>query len=153
MEDMMSDEKISEALNINYEPSIKEITVDKKELQRIKREKRENLLNSDFESARNNINEMIHSGMEAMDGIMKVAAAGDSPRAYEVVSMMLKTLSEMNKDLIDLHKKANDAEKEKVTNISTTNNSIYVGSTTDLQNILNKSRSRNKIDNEIIENE
>ena len=37
----MSDEKISEALNINYEPSIKEITVDKKELQRIKREKRE----------------------------------------------------------------------------------------------------------------
>ena len=59
----MSDEKISEALNINYEPSIKEITVDKKELQRIKREKRENLLNSDFESARNNINEMIHSGM------------------------------------------------------------------------------------------
>lgn len=149
----MSDEKISEALNINYEPSIKEITVDKKELQRIKREKRENLLNSDFESARNNINEMIHSGMEAMDGIMKVAAAGDSPRAYEVVSMMLKTLSEMNKDLIDLHKKANDAEKEKVTNISTTNNSIYVGSTTDLQNILNKSRSRNKIDNEIIENE
>ena len=67
--------------------------------------------------------------------------------------MMLKTLSEMNKDLIDLHKKANDAEKEKVTNISTTNNSIYVGSTTDLQNILNKSRSRNKIDNEIIENE
>ena len=150
---MMSDEKISEALNINYEPSIKEITVDKKELQRIKREKRENLLNSDFESARNNINEMIHSGMEAMDGIMKVAAAGDSPRAYEVVSMMLKTLSEMNKDLIDLHKKANDAEKEKVTNISTTNNSIYVGSTTDLQNILNKSRSRNKIDNEIIENE
>jgi hypothetical protein len=153
MEDMMSDEKISEALNINYEPSIKEITVDKKELQRIKREKRENLLNSDFESARNNINEMIHSGMEAMDGIMKVAAAGDSPRAYEVVSMMLKTLSEMNKDLIDLHKKANDAEKEKVKNISTTNNSIYVGSTTDLQNILNKSRSRNKIDNEIIEHE
>ncbi len=149
----MSDEKISEALNINYEPSIKEITVDKKELQRIKREKRENLLNSDFESARNNINEMIHSGMEAMDGIMKVAAAGDSPRAYEVVSMMLKTLSEMNKDLIDLHKKANDAEKEKVKNISTTNNSIYVGSTTDLQNILNKSRSRNKIDNEIIEHE
>ena len=149
----MSDEKISEALNINYEPSIKEITVDKKELQRIKREKRENLLNSDFESARNNINEMIHSGMEAMDGIMKVAAAGDSPRAYEVVSMMLKTLSEMNKDLIDLHKKANDAEKEIVKNISTTNNSIYVGSTTDLQNILNKSRSRNKIDNEIIEHE
>lgn len=140
----MSDEKISEALNIDFDPSVKEITVDKRELQRVRKERRENLLNSDFDTARRNINNMIETGMEALDGIAKVASAGDSPRAYEVVSLVLKTLSDMNKDLIELHKKANDAEKEKVTNINTTNNSIYVGSTTDLQNILNKSRSRNK---------
>jgi len=150
----MSEEKISEALNIEYEPSVKEISVDKKEIQRIKREKRENLLNTDFESARQNISDMIHTGMEAMDGIMKVAIAGDSPRAYEVASLLLKTISDMNKDLIDLHKKANDAEREKVTNINTTNNSIYVGSTTDLQNLLNKSRSKNKeLENDIIEHD
>ena len=141
----MSEEKISEALNIEYEPSVKEITIiDKKELQKIKREKRENLLHSDFETARQNIKDMIHTGMEAVDGIMKVAIAGDSPRAYEVASLLLKTISDINKDLIDIHKKTNDAEKEKITNINTTNNSIYVGSTTDLQNILNKSRSQNK---------
>jgi hypothetical protein len=141
----MSEEKISEALNIEYEPSVKEITIiDKKELQKIKREKRENLLHSDFETARQNIKDMIHTGMEAIDGIMKVAIAGDSPRAYEVASLLLKTISDINKDLIDIHKKTNDAEKEKITNINTTNNSIYVGSTTDLQNILNKSRSQNK---------
>jgi predicted GIY-YIG superfamily endonuclease len=141
----MSEEKISEALNIEYEPFVKEITIiDKKELQKIKREKRENLLHSDFETARQNIKDMIHTGMEAIDGIMKVAIAGDSPRAYEVASLLLKTISDINKDLIDIHKKTNDAEKEKITNINTTNNSIYVGSTTDLQNILNKSRSQNK---------
>jgi len=145
MEIIMSEEKISEALNIEYEPSVKEITIiDKKELQKIKREKRENLLHSDFETARQNIKDMIHTGMEAIDGIMKVAIAGDSPRAYEVASLLLKTISDINKDLIDIHKKTNDAEKEKITNINTTNNSIYVGSTTDLQNILNKSRSQNK---------
>lgn len=150
----MSEEKISEALNIEYEPSIKEISVDKKELQRIKREKRENLLNTDFEIARHNITEMIQTGMEAVDGIMKVAIAGDQPRAYEVASLLIKTISDMNKDLIDLHKKANDAEKEKITNINTTNNSIYVGSTTDLQNLLNKSRSKNKeLNGDIIEND
>lgn len=137
----MSEEKISEALNVEYEPSVKEITLDKKDIQRIKREKRENSLHTDFESARQNINDMIHTGMEAVDGIMKVAIAGDSPRAYEVASLLLKTISDMNKDLIDIHKKANDADREKITNINTTNNSIYVGSTTDLQNILNKSRS------------
>jgi len=140
----MSEEKISEALNIDYDPSIKEITVDKKELQRIKRERKQNLLNSDFDSARQNISEMINVGMEAVDGIMKVATAGDSPRAYEVASILLKTISEMNKDLIEIHKKANDADIDKVKSINTTNNAIYVGSTTDLQNLLNKTRSKNK---------
>lgn len=138
----MSEEKISKALDIDYVPSdAKEVVVDRKEIQKTQREKN---LNLDFNYARSNITEMINTGMNAVDGIMKVAEAGDSPRAYEVVSIMLKTISDMNKDLIDLHKKANDAEKEKVTNINTTNNSIYVGSTTDLQNILNKSRSKNK---------
>jgi len=75
---------------------------------------------------------------------MRVAEAGDSPRAYEVASLLLKTVTEMNKDLIDIHKKAKDAEKENVTIKNTTNNSIYVGSTTDLQNLINKSRSQYK---------
>jgi len=150
----MSEEKISQALNINYEPSIKEVTIDKKELQKLKRERKENMLSADFDSARQNINDMINVGMEAVDGIMKVATAGDSPRAYEVASMLLKTISEMNKDLIEIHKKANDADVDKVKSINTTNNAIYVGSTTDLQNLLNKARSKNKeIVGEVIENE
>jgi len=150
----MSEEKISQALNINYEPSIKEVTIDKKELQKLKRERKENMLSADFDSARQNINDMINVGMEAVDGIMKVATAGDSPRAYEVASMLLKTISEMNKDLIEIHKKANDADVDKVKSINTKNNAIYVGSTTDLQNLLNKARSKNKeIVGEVIENE
>ena len=97
---------------------------------------------------------MISVGMEAVDGIMKVATAGDSPRAYEVASILLKTISEMNKDLIEIHKKANDADADRVKSINTTNNAIYVGSTTDLQNLLNKARSKNKeIVGEVIDNE
>lgn len=140
----MSEEKISKALSIEYEPSVKSVEIDKKEIQRLKREKKENLLNSDFDTARQNITDMINVGIEAVDGIMKVATAGDSPRAYEVASILLKTISEMNKDLIEIHKKANDAESDKIKSINTTNNAIYVGSTTDLQNLLNKSRSKNK---------
>jgi hypothetical protein len=41
-----------------------------------------------------------------------------------------------------VHEKSENIQKEKVTNI--TNNSIYVGSTTDLQNLINKSRSQTK---------
>jgi predicted GIY-YIG superfamily endonuclease len=150
----MSEEKISDALNIDYEPSVKEAIIDKKEVQRLKKERKENLLNNDFDSARQNISDMINVGIEAVDGIMKVAIGSDSPRAYEVASILIKTVSEMNKDLIELHKKANDADADRVKSINTTNNAIYVGSTTDLQNLLNKSRSKNKeIVSEVLENE
>lgn len=147
----MSDEKISKALEIEYESKPKEIVVDKKQLQEIKKQQRETLLNTDFDTARNNLKDLINTGFEAVDGIMKVATAGDHPRAYEVASLLLKTVSEMNKDLIDIHKQTNEAEKQNVTVTNTTNNSIYVGSTTDLQNLLNKSRSQFKPSDDVID--
>ena len=143
----MSDanQKISKALDVEYDPSKpKELPVCKKDLEKIKKEQREAMLSGDFEKARDSITEMITTGMDAVQGIMRVAEAGDSPRAYEVASLLLKTVTEMNKDLLEIHKKAKDAEKENVTIKNTTNNSIYVGSTTDLQNLINKSRSQYK---------
>jgi hypothetical protein len=117
---------------------------EKKDIQIVKEIKRskEEVLEADFNSARTNMKELINNGMDALDGIMKVASASDSPRAYEVAALLLKTLSDMNKDLMVVHEKSENIQKEKVTNI--TNNSIYVGSTTDLQNLINKSRSQTK---------
>jgi hypothetical protein len=133
-------DKISKALDINYEAAIvpepsKEI---KKEAKKIKAEK----LDVDFSLARTNMKSLINDGMNALDGIMKVAEASDSPRAYEVAALLLKTISDINKDLIVMHEKNANIEREKITNI--TNNSIYVGSTTDLQNLINRDRAQNK---------
>jgi hypothetical protein len=62
-----------------------------------------------------------------------------------VVSILLKTITEMNTGLVELHEKANKAEPEITKQIkNTTNNSIFVGSTKDLQNIINQSRSQIK---------
>lgn len=110
----------------------------------IKREKKD-LVRQDFTEARKNMKDLISTGFEAIDGMMKVATESDSPRAYEVVSILLKTLTEMNSELVQLHEKANKAEPETKKNINnTTNNSIFVGSTKDLQNIINQSRSQLK---------
>lgn len=135
-------DNISKALDIAFEPSTpkEEVNILKKEAKKIKAEK----LDVDFASARTNMKELINNGMNALDGIMKVAEASDSPRAYEVTALLLKTISEMNKDLITMHEKNANIQKEKVTNI--TNNSIYVGSTTDLQNLINRERAQDKHD-------
>lgn len=137
-----SDEKISQALDITFEPEqITDIIVPKKEIVPLEDSSKNETLRNDFNSARQNIHSLISTGMDSLDGIVKVATESDSPRAYEVLTNMMKTLSEMNKDLIDIHDKLTDAESKKVTIKNTTNNSIYVGSTSELQNLINKERS------------
>jgi hypothetical protein len=111
----------------------------------------------DYWLVRKNIKELIQTGQEAIDGILKVATEGDAPRAYEVAAQMIKTVADVNKDLIDLHKKVKEINKEEVNINNTTNQSIYVGSTSDLQDLINQERSRTKamnhdiIDSEIVD--
>ena len=101
-----------------------------------------------------NMKELIEKGFESLDGIMKVAEAGDSPRAYEVASILIKTISEVNTDLINMHKTTADALGANKVVKNTTNNSIFVGSTRDLQNLINQSRSQLKaIPTEEVEND
>ena len=101
-------------------------------------------LDADFNYVRDNIKGLIDNGSSAIDEILKVAKAGDSPRAYEVLGQLLKTVSEMNKDLIDLYQKTKQVKKEEIKVNHTTNNSIYVGSTSELQDLINQDRSRRK---------
>ena len=138
-----SNKKLSDVLNVDFVSDNPIIAVTKQDIPAIKSEKNETL-QGDFKTARGNIHNLIDTGMDALDGLLKVATAGDSPRAYEVLTNMIKTLSDMNKDLIDIHDKLSSAESSKTKISNTTNNSIYVGSTSDLQNLINRERSPNK---------
>ena len=129
------DQKLSEALDIEYN----EKEIQKTEQKAIKPYEPE--LNKDYRDVRDNLHHIIDSGQVAIDGILRVASEGESPRAYEVVSQLIKSVSEANKDLIDLHKKMKDIKKEdpdtqQAHNI--TNNTLFVGSTKELQDMVKK---------------
>ena len=135
------DEKISEALNTEFKPKelSKPIPPTAREI-----EVKANDSEKDYWLVRKNMKELIKTGEDAIDGILKVATEGDSPRAYEVAAQMIKTVADTNKDLMDLHKKMKDINKEEINMNSTTNNSIYVGSTSELQDLINHERSTKK---------
>jgi len=59
---------------------------------------------------------------------------------------MIKTVADVNKDLMDIHKKVKDVRKQdtKLVQKNTTNNSFYVGSTSELQDLVNPERSQHK---------
>jgi hypothetical protein len=144
-EKITAEEKLSEILDIDVTPKKDSIDIVKSEsfIKEVKI-KRKDQVRQDYDSARKNMKELISKGFEALDGIMKVAEAGDSPRAYEVASILMKTVSEINTDLMGIHKTTADALGTNKVIKNTTNNSIFVGSTRDLQNIINQSRSQLK---------
>ena len=91
----------------------------------------------DYTTVRVNLKEIVRRGQEAIDGIMVVASESQSPRAYEVVATLIKSVSDANKDLLGLHKQMKELKKIEVQgDTSITNNSIFVGSTSDLQKML-----------------
>lgn len=108
----------------------------------------------DYAYVQSNLKDLIGSGNEALESALKVAMESDSPRAFEVVAILLKTMADLNNNVLDVHKKAKDTTGNKV-EVKQTNNSVFVGSTKDLQNLLNKERSTEKetIDAEVVNNE
>lgn len=95
---------------------------------------------TDFEAVRSNLYSIIEKGNKAINGILHVASEGDSPRAYEVVSQLIKSVADANKDLLQLHKQLkeikNDTPASTQSAQNITNQSIFVGSTNELQKLL-----------------
>ena len=97
-------------------------------------------VDDDFATARKNLHNIIHKGNDALEEALLVAKSSEHPRAFEVVGGLIKTLVDANKDLLDIQKKLKDLKKDDVPKASTPqniNNSIFVGSATELQAIIN----------------
>tara|TARA_Y100001938_G_C8075646_1_gene425888 strand:- start:844 stop:1329 length:486 start_codon:yes stop_codon:yes gene_type:complete len=146
------EERISEALNIEHdlkpESNIVEGEIIDTEIVPVEPKKniKDFHLERDYDDVRGNLKDIVEKGTVAIDGILAVASEGDSPRAYEVVSQLIKSVSEANKDLISLHKQIKDIKKDDSSSNqkagSITNNSIFVGSTKALQDLVKNQRKQ-----------
>ena len=99
----------------------------------------------DYETTRAQLHNLVMKGQEAVDGILDVARASDHPRAYEVAGQLIKNVGDVADKLIDLQKKMKDLDaEEKKSGPSTVNNTMFIGSTADLQKMLKKQKEINK---------
>ena len=102
---------------------------------------------NDYEVSRAQLHNLVMKGQEAVDGILDVARASDHPRAYEVAGQLIKNVGDVADKLIDLQKKMKDLdEDEKKNSPSTVNNTMFIGSTADLQKMLKQQKEINKKD-------
>ena len=111
-----------------------ESPIAKKESKAVEKDKKDST--RDYEYTRGNLYSLIEKGQEALDSIMEVAQEGQQPRAFQVVSQLIKNVADTTDKLVDLQQKMKNLEAEDPKGPSTVNNALFVGSTAELQKLL-----------------
>ena len=145
MEDETFDE-IDETLDIDRGAEIMKAPINKPTRtnpKKIKSDKED--LTKDYEYSRAQLYSLVEKGQEAVDGALDVAQQSDSARAYEVAGQLIKHVADTADKLIDLQKKMKEIDEVKEKNTTNvTNNSLFVGSTADLQKMLKQMKKDTK---------
>lgn len=96
-----------------------------------------NDVTDDYNFARDQYYELASKGSEALDMMMEVAREMEHPRAFEVLSTMLKNNADIVDKMMDLQKKKVDlAKPQEKEQKALTQNNVFVGSTAELQKML-----------------
>lgn len=91
----------------------------------------------DYEYSRAQLYNLIEKGQEAVSGILELAQDSQHPRAFEVAGQLIKSVGDVTDKLLDLQKKMKDLEKPQGGQApKTVNNTMFIGSTADLQKML-----------------
>ena len=97
----------------------------------------DNDIDDDYKYARENLKEIIDSAQQSIADLASIASTSESPRAYEVLSTMMKTIVDANKDLLDIHKSVKKLKEDNNTSApKNVTNALFVGSTSDLMNLI-----------------
>lgn len=100
-----------------------------------------NDVETDFNIARTNINSLLQKGNVAVDNLLNVAKETEHPRAYEVVANLIKTMADLNKDLLDIQKKRKELNNNKPTSEKTViDKAVFIGSTAEMVKLIRSSK-------------
>ena len=128
------DDKLNEVLDIANDVTVEEV---KKTLPTVPEDQDPDI---DFETGRKNLYNLLDKGNEAIDGILELAKEGEHPRAYEVAGQLIKTVSEVSQNLLDLQDKLKKVKEIPEKGPKNVTNALFVGSTTELQKMLKEKK-------------
>ena len=126
-------DKLNKVLNISGElvkkekPQSPDVEVNTKDL------------TNEYEFSQEQYHTLIDKGNDALDELLAVAKESENPRAFEVVTQLLSGLTNTTKELLQLQKTKKEIEKD-TKDPSTVNNSLFIGSTAELQELLDKKK-------------
>lgn len=128
-------ESLDEVFNVTSEVMSKEVETIKAPPKKV--DSLVNEIRKDYEYSRGNYYSIIEKGQEAINSILELAQESESPRAYEVVSQLIKNVADATDKLMELQQKLKDIEEVKQSSGPTNvTNALFVGSTAELSKLL-----------------
>ena len=103
-------------------------------------------IESDYDTTRANLLNILAKGQDALNHALEIAKQSEHPRAFEVVGNLMKQQADINQQLLDLHQQKQKLEGKKEGKApGVQNNSIYVGSTKELNKFLHDMKNDSNI--------
>lgn len=93
----------------------------------------------EIEYAKENIKELIQNGFGALEVLTQLAQQSENPKYFEILSGMLKNLTDMNKSIVDIEEKRKIDPKEEKANMTMNNKNVFIGTTSDILKMLKES--------------
>jgi hypothetical protein len=89
----------------------------------------------DYEYSRDTYYELIEKGKDALEDMIQVARESEHPRAFEVLSTLIKNVSDVNDKLMDLNKKQKELDRKDEPKVENQQNNFFL-STAEVQKML-----------------
>lgn len=90
-----------------------------------------------YQQTKDNLQDLIDSGKDALEEILQIAKEGQHPRAFEVAGALLKNVVDANKELLNVQKQMREMENAgKKTGATNIDKAVFVGSPQDLNKLL-----------------
>ena len=100
---------------------------------------------TDVEDARDNLQNAVGLSQQAVQDMLNIAQQSQHPKAYEVLNSLIKTYADISMGMVDLQLKKQRLDgksKGGSDEPQTINNNLFVGSTADLQKMLDDMRNK-----------
>lgn len=89
-----------------------------------------------YTQTKDNLQELIDNGKDAMEELRQIASAGQHPRAFEVYATLLKNVVDANKELLNVQKQMRTMDGKESKGETKIDKAIFVGSTAELNKLL-----------------
>lgn len=97
----------------------------------------------DLSTVRDNLSNAIGVSQQAVQDMLSIAQQSQHPKAYEVLNAVIKTYADISMGLADLQmKKQRIMSKQPTSDAQTVNNNLFVGSTAELQKMLEDMKNK-----------